>query len=63
MQSMTPYAPVLSDCAAAGAGFGLGAVASVFTVVWKPVSFATASAFLPAVSFAVASLSLAKAPS
>ena len=61
MQSMTPCAPALSDCAVA-VTFGLGAVASALRLVWKPVSFATASAFLPAVNFAVASSSLARVP-
>jgi hypothetical protein len=32
--------------------FGLEAVASVFSVLWRSSSFATASVFLPAASFA-----------
>jgi hypothetical protein len=52
MQTITPCASSLSACATAGSTFGLGAVASVFSVLWRSTSFATASVFLPAASFA-----------
>jgi hypothetical protein len=39
MQSITPCASAISDCATAGSTFGFGAVASALSVVWKSTSF------------------------